>query len=69
VNKCQFIIGKGYSALERGESRSGKWSADVDFAEISGILDLETGNIRRPFPAAALPSFQGVPFEIPPHKK
>ena len=25
---------RGYSALEQGEGRSGKWSADVDFAEI-----------------------------------
>ena len=27
-------LGKGYSALEQGESRSGNRPADVDFAEI-----------------------------------
>jgi hypothetical protein len=36
-------------------------------SEILGILDLETGNIRRPFPAAALPLFQGVPSGTSPH--
>ena len=33
-------------------------------SEILGILDLETGNIFRPFPAPALLLFQGVPLGI-----
>jgi hypothetical protein len=35
--------------------------------EILGILDLETGNICRPFPVAVLLLFQGVPFGNPPY--
>ena len=46
-------------ALERGESRSGKWSADVSGFEIKNSWNFRKVNIRRPFPAAALPSFQG----------